>query len=145
MPLGITNENIKHCWDWLQNDVKVPSSMISRTWFCLSTLKRMCCHFNIKHFFLLKFCTEVLLIISKNTSKFCKDWLRNNVTVRSLLSWMVPFRISAVSRMCCHGNMNNPILLKFSTEVQLSVCNKIKNCVQIDWEMASQWRHYCLF
>ena len=42
-----------------------------------------------------------------------------------IISWMAPFRISAVSRMCCHGNMNNPILLKFSTKVQLSISNKI--------------------
>ena len=77
----------------------------------------MCCHFNIKDFFLLKYCTEVLLIISKI--------LRNSVTVTSLLSWMAPFPISAVSRMCCHGNMNSPILLKFGTKVELSISNKI--------------------
>ena len=43
----------------------------------------------------------------------------------SLLSWMAPFLISAVSRMCCHGNMNNLILLKFGTKVRLSISNKI--------------------
>ena len=126
---GITSKNTKFCWDWLQNDITVKSSMISRTRFYLSTLKTMCCHFNIKHFFLLKVCTEVLLIISKNMSKFCKDWLRNNVTVTLLLSWMAPFYMSTASRMCCHGNMNNPILLKFGT---------LQNCVQIVWEMTSQ-------
>ena len=52
-------------------------------------------------------------MIFKNTSKFSENELRNNVTLTSLLSWMAPFRISAVSRMCCHGNMNNPILLNF--------------------------------
>ena len=77
-------------------------------------------------------------IISKKASKVCKDSLRNNVTVKSLLSWMAPFRISAVSRMCCHGNMNNPILLKFATKVQLDIFNKIGNFVEIDLEMTSQ-------
>ena len=110
MLLGITNKNTKFCWDWLQNDVTVTSSMIWRTRFCLSTYKRMCCHFNIKHFFLLKFCT---------------DWLRDNVTVMLSMSWVVPFRKSAVSRVCCHGNMNTPFLLKFGTKVQLGTSNKI--------------------
>ena len=40
---------------------------------------------------------------------------------------MAPFHISAVSRMCFHGNMNNPILLKFGTKVYPSIFNKITN------------------
>ena len=42
----------------------------------------------------------------------------------SLLSWMAPFPIRTVSRMSCHRNMNNTILLKFGTKVQLSISNK---------------------
>ena len=121
----------KNCWEWLQSDVTVTSSIISRIRFGLSTLKRMYCHGNINHFFLQKFCAEILLIISKNTLKFCKDWLRNNVTVTSLLSWLAPLRISAVSEMWCHGNMNNLILLIFSTKVQFGISNKI---TKLCWE-----------
>ena len=94
----------------------------------------MCCYGNVKHFFLLKFCTEASLIISKNTSKVYKDGLRNNVTVTSLLSWMTPFRISAVSRLCCLENMNNQIFLKLATKVQLSISDKVQNRVEIDWQ-----------
>ena len=36
--------------------------------------------------------------------------------------------------------MNNPILLKFGTKVQLSIFNEN---VEIDWEMTPQWRHNC--
>ena len=118
MLLGISSKNTKFFGDWLRNDVTVMSSLILRTWFYLSALQRMCCYGNVKHFILLKFCTEILLIIAENKSKFCDDWLRNNVTVTSLLIWMAWFYINAVLRMCC---MKNLILLKFSTKVQLSI------------------------
>ena len=86
----------------------------------------------MKHFILLKFFTKVLIIISKNSSKFCEDRFRNNVTVTSLLSWMTSFHISADSRMCCHGNINSTILLKFGRNIQLSISNEItENIVQI--------------
>ena len=127
MPLGISNKNTKFCWDWLRSDVTVTSSLILRTRFVKSTLQRMCCHGNMKHCILLKFCTEVLIIISKDTSKFCEDWVRNSVTVTSLLRWMGWFRTSADSKMCFHGNINSPILLKFGTKIQLSISNKITN------------------
>ena len=123
---------------WRHGDL----TLILRTRFGESILQRMCCHGNIKHCILLKFCTEVLMIISKNSSKFCEDWLRNNVTVTSLLSWMAWFRKRADSRICYHGNINNPILLKFGTKMQVSISNKIQNFLEIDWEMTSQWRHY---
>ena len=132
MPLGITNKNTNFCWDWLRNDVTMTSSLILRTWFFKSTLQRMCCHGNIKHCILLKFCTKVLTIISKYTSKFSENWLKNSVTVKSLLSWMGWFQISADSKMCCHGNINSLILLKFGTKIQLSISNKIQNFCQ-DW------------
>ena len=112
-------------WDWLRNDVTMTSSLISRTQFCLSALQRMCCHSNIKHFLPIKCCTEVLLIISENNSKFWEDWFGNNVTMTSLLIWIVQFHKSVVSKMYCDGNMNNPILLKLCTIVQLSISNKI--------------------
>ena len=53
------------------------------------------------------------------------------------------FAYVLIQKMCCHGNINSPILLKFGTQIQLSICNKITNFVKIDWEMTSQWRHYC--
>ena len=143
MPLGITNKNTKFCWGWLRNDVTMTSSLILRTQFVKSTLQRMCCNRNMKHCILLKFCTEVLIIISKHSSKFCEDWLRNSVTVMSLLSWMGWFRISANSKMCCHENINSSILLKFGTKKQRGISNKITIFVKIDREMTSQWRHYC--
>ena len=94
------------------------SSLITMIRFCLSTLERMCCHGNIKHFFLLKFCTEVpLQKFVKIDEKQCHSGV--------ILSWMAPFRISAVTSMCCHGNMSNQILLKFGTKVRLSISNKI--------------------
>ena len=127
MPLGITNKNTKFCWGWLRNDVTMTSSLILRTRFVKSTLQRMYCHGNMKHCILLKFCTEVLIIISKDSSKFCKDWLRKSVTVTSLLSWMSWFRISADSKICCHGNINSLISLKFGTKMQLSISNKFTN------------------
>ena len=52
--------------------------------------------------------------------------------VTSLLSWMAPFRISAVSRKCCHGNVKNPILFKFGTTIQLVFLTKLENFVEID-------------
>ena len=39
----------------------------------------MCCHGNIKHFFLLKFCTKVLLIISKNTERLVEKQCHSDV------------------------------------------------------------------
>ena len=113
------------CSDWLWNDVTVTSSLISRTQFCLNAHQRICCHGNIKHFLPIKFCTEVQLIFSENTSKFGEDWFRINVTITSLLIWMVQFHRSVVSNIFCHGNMNNPILIKFCTIEQLSISNKI--------------------
>ena len=102
----------------------------------------MCCHDNMKHCILLKFCTETLIIICKHSSKFFEDWLRNSVTVTSLLSWMGWFCISANSKMCCHGNINSPILLKFGTKIQRSISNKIQIFVKINSEMTSLlfWR-----
>ena len=108
------------------------SSLILRTRFVKSTLQRMCCYGNMKHCILLKFCTEVLIIISKYSSKFCEGWLRNSVTVTSLLSWMGRFCISANAKMCCHGNINSTILLKFGIKIQHSISNKITNFCQ-DW------------
>ena len=127
MPLGITDKDTKFFWDWLRNDVTMTSSLILRTQFIKSTLQRMCCHGNIKHCILLKFCTEVLIIISKDISKFCEDWLRNSVTVTSLLSSMGWLSISADSKMCCRENIKSPILLKFSTKIQRSISNKTEN------------------
>ena len=101
------------------------SSLILRTQFVKSTLQRMCCHGNMKHCILLQFCTEVLIIVFKDSSKLCEDWLRNSVTVTSLLSWMGWFCIIADSKMCCHGNINSSILLSFRTKIQLSISNKI--------------------
>ena len=73
----------------------------------------------------LKFCTKVLFTISKNTSKFCIRLIEKQC--HSDVSWMAPFHISAVLRICCHRNMNmnTPILFKFDTKVQLSISNKI--------------------
>ena len=87
-PLGMTNKNAKFCWDWLRNDVTMTSWQILRAQFVKSTLQRMCCHGNMKDCILIKFCIEVLIIISKHRSKFCADLLRNSVTVTLLLSWM---------------------------------------------------------
>ena len=64
----------------------------------------------------------------------------------SLLSWMAPFCITVVSRMCCHGNVNTPIWLKFGTKVQHSMSNKIKklrlDCLRNDFTVTSLlfWR-----
>ena len=38
---------------------------------------------------------------------------------------MARFLISMASRMCCHGNMNNLILLKSGTKVQLGISNEV--------------------
>ena len=94
---------------------------------CQKYLQRMCCHGNMKHCILPKFCAEVLIIMSNDTSKFSKDWLRNSVTVTSLLRWMGWFGTSADLQMCCHGNIKGPILLKFATKIQLSISNKCTN------------------
>ena len=125
MSLDITKKNTTFCQDWLRNDVTMTSLLILRTQFVKSTLQRMCCHGNMKHCILLKFCTEALIILSKHSSKFCKDWLRNSVTVTSLLSWMGWFRISANSKMRRHENINSPILFKFGTKIQRGISNKI--------------------
>ena len=109
-----------------------------RTRFVKSTLQRMCCHGNMKHCILLKFCTEVLIIIYKHSSKFCEDWLRHSVTVTSLLSWMGWFCISANLEMCCHGNINSPILLKFGTKIQRSISNKITKFLL---RLIEKWYH----
>ena len=45
--------------------------------------------------------------------------------------------------MCCHGNINSPILLIFGAKIQLSISNEITIFVEIDGEMVSQWHHYC--
>ena len=75
-----------------------------------------------RYFFLLKFCTEVLLIIS---NKILQRLIEKQCHIDVITKLDAPFRISAVSRTCCHGNMNNPILLKFGIKVQLSISNKI--------------------
>ena len=120
------------------------SSLILRTRFVKRTLQRICCNGNIKHCILLKFCTEVLIIIFKHSSKFCQDWLRNSVTVTSLLSWIGWFRISANSKMCRHGNINNLIYSNFLQRYNVVFLTKLEIFVKIDWAIMSQWRHYCL-
>ena len=44
--------------------------------------------------------------------------------------------------MCCHGNIDSPILLKFGTKIRHSILNQIANFVQIDRGITSQRRNY---
>ena len=136
-------QNAKFCWDWLRNDVTMMSSLILRTRFVKSTLQRMCSHGNIKHCILLKLCTEVLIIISKDSSKFCEDWLRNSDTVMSLLSWMGWFRISVDSKCVAMGTLTARFCSNLIQRYNLVFLTKLQIFVKIDWEMASQWLHYC--
>ena len=54
-----------------------------------------------------------------------------------------PISLKYYLKMCCHGNINRTILVKFGTKIQRSISNKLQIFVKIYWEMTSQWRHYC--
>ena len=79
-------------------------------WFCISADSKMCCHGNINSPILLKFATKIKLSISNKITNFCSDWLRNDVTVTSLLFWRTQSFRSAPPRKRCHGNSKESTL-----------------------------------
>ena len=77
---------LKVCWDWLQNDITMTSSMISRTPFYQIALQRMCFNGSIKYFFLLTLCTEVppQLALECNFIRISKTCLGKNMHFNTL-------------------------------------------------------------
>ena len=59
---------------------------------------------------LLKFGTKVKLSISYQITKLATDWLRNDVTVASLLPWRTRSFLTTLPRKCCYGNSKWSIL-----------------------------------
>ena len=135
-------QNTKYLLRLIENDVTMTSSLILRTRFVKSTSQRMCCHGNMKHCILVNFCSEVLTIISKHSSKFCEDWFRKSVTVTSLLSWRTDFASVLIQKCVSMGILTARFYPNLPQRHNIVFLTKIQIFVKIDIDMTSQWCHY---